>query len=299
MKPEVSVVMPVRNVEHTIDVAVRSIVAQSLQNWELVVLDDGSTDGTVALLEEWAGADPRIHLHVDGQPRGISSRLNQGVELCRAPLVARMDGDDVSYPSRLETQAMYLRAHPDVDLVGAGEMSFRSDGTPRGARVHAADHAEVTTDLFHGIPLSHPTWMGRRSWFVRHPYDAGARGCEDQELLLRAHRDSRYVNLPDVLLGYREDRIKLKRSVDARMHQGAFLVRYGMRHGRLLPSISAAVAHAGKAAVDAVAVLVRREEWVMTRRTGASTEAEREAWATVWAEVAAPSRPPHDHQALP
>ena len=158
-----------------------------------------------------------------------------------------MDGDDICYPHRLETQLAFLRENPEVDVVGAGSMVFMSDGTPRGPRSRPGGHEELTANpLLEGIPLAHPTWMGRRSWFLRFPYDPRARGCEDWEVLLRGHTSSRYASLPDVLLGYREDRIKLRRSVEARLHEAIFLLRYGVRHRRVLSSLIGSIGQLAK-----------------------------------------------------
>jgi glycosyltransferase involved in cell wall biosynthesis len=191
MEPAISIVMPVRNVQGTLDPAVRSILAQTWKAWELVVLDDGSTDGTVQQLLAWADLDDRIRPFVDGCSLGISARLNEGVRRSRAPIIARMDGDDICYPHRLETQLAFLRENPEVDVVGAGSMVFTSDGTPRGPRSSPGGHEELTTNpQRNGIPLAHPTWMGRRSWFLRFPYDPRARGCEDWEVLMRGHTSS-------------------------------------------------------------------------------------------------------------
>jgi glycosyltransferase involved in cell wall biosynthesis len=196
MEPAVSIVMPVRNVQGTIDPAIRSIVAQTWKALELVVLDDGSTDGTVQRLRAWADLDDRIRPVVDGCSLGISARRNQGVRHSRAPIIARMDGDDICYPHRLETQLAFLRENPEVDIVGPGSMAFMSDGIPRGLRRPASGrpvrswpggHEELTANpLLNGIPLAHPTSMGRRSWFLRFPYDPRARGCEN--CILRSSR---------------------------------------------------------------------------------------------------------------
>src|SRR5262245_59005058 len=179
MEPAVSIVMPVRNVQGTIDPAVRSIVAQSWKAWELVVLDDGSTDGTVQRLRAWADHDDRIRPFVDGCSLGLSARLNEGVRHSRAPIIARMDGDDICYPHRLETQLAFLRENPEVDVVGAGSMVFMSDGTPRGPRSRPGGHGELSASpLLHGMPLSEPTWMGRRARVLRLPEDPRARALE-------------------------------------------------------------------------------------------------------------------------
>lgn len=287
MEPAVSIVMPVRNVQGTIDPAIRSILAQTWKAWELVVLDDGSTDRTVQQLRAWADLDDRIRPFVDGRALGLPARLNEGVRHSRAPIIARMDGDDICYPHRLETQLTFLRENPDVDVVGAGSMVFMSDGTPRGPRSQPGGHEELTANpLLNGIPLSHPTWMGRRSWFLQFPYDPRARRCEDWEVLLRGHPSSRYASLPDVLLGYREDRIKLRSSVESRLHQVIFLPRYGVRDRRVLSSLLGAAGQLAKVARDTMAVMARRQDLVLVRRNQVPTPSEIATWKVMWSNFA-------------
>jgi glycosyltransferase involved in cell wall biosynthesis len=287
MEPAVSIVMPVRNVQGTIDPAIRSIVAQTWKAWELVVLDDGSTDGTVQRLRAWADLDDRIRPFVDGRALGLPARLNEGVRHSRAPIIARMDGDDICYPHRLETQLAFLRENPEVDVVGAGSMVFTSDGTARGPRSRPGGHEELTANpLLNGIALAHPTWMGRRCWFLRFPYDPRARCCEDWEVLLRGYTSSRYASLPDVLLGYREDRIKLRRSVEARLHEVIFLLRYGARDRRVLSSLIGVAGQLAKAARDAMAVMARRQDLVLVRRNQVPTPSEIATWKVMWSNFA-------------
>lgn len=286
MPPEVSVVMPVRNGAATLDLAIQSIVQQSFEDWELLVVDDGSTDGAVARMQAWATRDDRLRVQVDGRAVGISQRLNQGVASARGSLIARMDGDDISYPGRLAKQVAYLRTHPDVDVVAARMLVFASDGLVRGQRpASGGEHAAVTANVLRGIPLPHPTWMGRREWFLRNRYDPRAGGCEDQELLLRAMATSRYASLPDVLLGYREDRLKLRRSLVPRLHQGAFLLRYGARNQLLVPSAVAAVNQLARGVRDILAVVTRQQDLVLRRRSQAASTAEVAAWTELWSNL--------------
>ena len=105
--PHVSILMPVRNEERFLAAALRSVAAQTLTDWELVAVDDSSTDATPAILAEAARRDPRIRVLRPAE-RGLVPALNAGLAACRAPLVARMDGDDVSHPRRLASQAEFL-----------------------------------------------------------------------------------------------------------------------------------------------------------------------------------------------
>src|SRR4051794_36827493 len=115
--PLVSIGMPVRNNEKTLGVAVRSIVRQTYPQWELLLINDGSTDGTLEVARGFC--DERIRVIDEPESRGLPARLNQAVAAARGEYFARMDGDDLSYPERLERQVAYLQAHPEVDLVGA------------------------------------------------------------------------------------------------------------------------------------------------------------------------------------
>ena len=125
--PRVSVVMPVRDAERFLREALDSILAQTLADLELIVVDDGSADSTPAILEEAAGRDPRVRLRRQ-EPGGLTVALNAGCALARAPLIARMDGDDVMLADRLERQAAFLDEHHDIALLGGGIVLVDEDG---------------------------------------------------------------------------------------------------------------------------------------------------------------------------
>lgn len=286
-QPQVTIAMPVRDVASTVVLAVRSIMLQSFTHWELLVLDDGSKDRTVDAVLQAARDDDRVRVHADGERLGLSARLNAAIDLARGDLIARMDGDDISYPTRLEAQASFLRANPEVDLVGTGAMVFRSDGTPVGRRVFQGDHREITAHPLRGFPLSHPTWMGRRRWFAAHRYDAGAVRCEDQELLLRAYASSRYAAIPDILLGYREDRIKLQANLSARLHWSIACLRHCRSVKATWRGATAAAVQTAKGLVDVVAVASHLEHRMLGHRARPASAQELESWSRVWSELTA------------
>ena len=226
--PAVSILLPVRNGAPFLHAALASLLAQTLPDFEVLVLDDGSSDGSPALARSLA--DPRIRVIEDGRHMGLSARLNQGVQLARANLVARMDADDICLPRRLELQQAFLTAHPGVDLVGCRAAVFR-DGEILGLLPYAADHEALVARPWHTIPLPHPTWMGRRDWFLRHPYRTPeVKRAEDQELLVRASPTSRYACLPDVLLAYRLGAPDLRKTLVARRTQ--WLAQFRLLAGR-------------------------------------------------------------------
>ena len=125
--PRVSVVMPVYNAEGFVEAAARSILDQTFTDLELIAVDDGSTDGSGAILDRLAAADPRLRI-VRRPNTGVTGALNDGLAAARAPLIARMDADDVSAPTRLEKQLAYLDAHPDIGLLGCAWTTCPADG---------------------------------------------------------------------------------------------------------------------------------------------------------------------------
>jgi glycosyltransferase involved in cell wall biosynthesis len=213
--PRVSVLLPCRNGSRTLEPALRSMLAQTFTDFELLLLDDGSTDQSMAIASVFH--DPRIRIFSDGTYRGLPWRLNQGASCARGQYIARMDADDVSFPSRLEMQVAYLDRNPQIDLVGCRAVVFRDSGDVVGLLPFAPDHASLCARPWRNIPLPHPTWLGRRQWFRTHAYRLPeVRFAEDQELLLRASPSSRYGCLGDVLLGYRQGPFRLRRTLLAR-----------------------------------------------------------------------------------
>jgi hypothetical protein len=118
-----------------------------------------------------------------------------------------MDADDVAYPQRFERQVQFLEKHRDIDLVGTGALIFKGAGEVIGCYPTACSHEIICRRPWWGFPLAHPTWMGKRSWFVSHPYLETDVRCEDQALLLRSFAHSRFAALDEILLGYRVSKI--------------------------------------------------------------------------------------------
>ena len=240
--PLISIAMPVRNNRKTLDLAVLSIQAQTYPNWELILIDDGSTDGTDERARQFAAADSRIRVFVDGRALGLPDRLNQAIALSRGPFLARMDGDDMAYPSRLERQMEYLRTHPTIDLVGSSALVFADDGAALGKRVCAETHEEICARPSAGFALVHPAFFGRMEFFRKYQYRAAAVRCEDQDLLLRSYTEprfmhspamlksqdqdllvrsfnaARFANVPEILMGYREARLDWKKNLNSRRY---------------------------------------------------------------------------------
>lgn len=209
-QPLVSVVMSFHNSASTLEAAIRSMLLQTHINWELILLDDGSRDGSSAVVHRFN--DDRIHLIGDGVCRGLPVRLNEGIRLARGEFIARMDADDVAFPERFEKQVAFLRTHPDTDLLATDTLMVDANCTAIGILAAAHSHEAICARPWIGFSMPHPTWMGRSEWFRRHPYDESAKKAQDQTLLLQTYRTSCFAGLAEPLLAYTYDTVSLKKS---------------------------------------------------------------------------------------
>lgn len=216
MQPLISIGMPVFNCEKTLSAAVQSILNQTYDNWELLLIDDGSKDRTVAIANSFQ--DRRVHVFVDGTNQQLPSRLNQAIKLSKGKYFARMDGDDISYPERLQRQVEYLESHPEIDLLGTANINFDANGRATGVAPSQASHAEICSRPWAGFGLLHPSWMGKMDWFCKYQYRVDAIRMEDYDLMLRSYQHSRFAALPEILVGYRVASLSLKKTLISRYH---------------------------------------------------------------------------------
>jgi glycosyltransferase involved in cell wall biosynthesis len=215
ISPLITVVLPVYNGGTTLASAIRSIFAQTFQNYELLLLDDGSTDNSLYIAKMFS--DPRLHIVSDGTRRGLAYRLNQAIDIARGRYIARMDQDDVCFPERLAKQLRFLETHSDVDLLGCCAVIFRNAQDIIGLTKFRCTHEEICASPWRGLYLAHPSWMGHTEWFRRHHYHLPeVYLAEDQELLLRTYPKSRFACLDEVLLAYRKTHFHLKKTLLAR-----------------------------------------------------------------------------------
>jgi glycosyltransferase involved in cell wall biosynthesis len=205
-RPSVSVLMPVYNGELTLSEAVGSILAQSFTDFELLVIDDGSTDGSLRILKSFAERDPRVRI-VSRPNTGIAGALNDAIQHARGEFFARMDADDVSLPERFEKQVAFLREHPDCVLLGSRVLLVEPYGTPMYVTDHETEHARIAEQLLRGIgwAVVHPSAMMRADAVRRTGgYRADRVPIEDLDLFLRLCEIGQVANLPQVLLHYRQ-----------------------------------------------------------------------------------------------
>ncbi len=203
MKPRISVIMPVRDGARWLGEAIASVLAQTLTDLELIVIDDGSEDASAELVAASGRSDPRVRLIP--QPReGLVAALNRGLDAARGTLIARLDADDRAHPQRLQRQSDYLDRHPGVGLLGTWADRIDEQGSPCGALQPPAAPEELAALLPRTNPFVHSSVM-LRSQVLRHvgPYRTAFEGAEDYDLWLRVSEVAELANLPERLLQYR------------------------------------------------------------------------------------------------
>jgi len=202
--PEVTVLLPVRNGAGTLAEAAESILGQSFAGFELLIVDDGSSDGTAGVLERLAGEDRRVRV-VRQEALGLVAALNRGVAEARGALIARMDADDVAAPGRLERQVTVMAGAPGVALLGSGWRVFGPDGSTRRVVLPPSGDAGLRAAMAMGNALAHPTVMMRREAVVQAgAYRPAFLHAEDYDLWLRLMDRHGLASVPEVLLDYRE-----------------------------------------------------------------------------------------------
>lgn len=248
--PAISVLMPVRDAVGTVAAAMRSVLVQTEADFEFLVIDDGSVDGSAEVLGAFAASDPRIRPWRFERSGGIVAALNHGLAVARAPLIARMDADDLALPERLGRQRRHLEAMPGIGLVGTC-VSYGGDRAVHAGYAAYVDwtnglltHAQIALNRFVESPFAHPSVMFRRDLIDRHgTYRAGA-FPEDYELWLRwLDAGVHMAKLPECLLVWNDPPGRLSRT-DARYSFRAFhackaiyLTRWLARHNPHHPHI--------------------------------------------------------------
>jgi GT2 family glycosyltransferase len=201
--PLVSVILPVFNAKDYLHEAVDSILKQTFQDFELILMDDGSTDGSLQIAEEFARLDSRVRLFSDIH-KGLGYWLNFGLSAAKGELVARMDADDVSLPQRLERQVAFLEANPNVLLVGVQVQAMVGKSLTDFRPAFPTSPVSIRRALGTGTCFCHPAVLMRREPVLRcGGYRPWTIPAEDRELWLRLAEIGDLANLGQVLLYYR------------------------------------------------------------------------------------------------
>ncbi len=201
--PPISVVMPVYNSAEFVAEAIESILSQTFRDFEFIIIDDGSTDESGAILRDYAARDNRIRYYAQ-ENCGLIASLNRYCPLAKGRYIARMDADDISLPTRLEKQFRFLENHPEIGILGARIQDVDRFLTVRGTWPVPCDPAVIQWFLMFGNCMAHPSVTMRREVLERAGYYRNeAVHVEDYDLWIRASAISNLANLPEVLLHYR------------------------------------------------------------------------------------------------
>jgi glycosyltransferase involved in cell wall biosynthesis len=245
--------MPVYNSSRYLAEAVDSVVAQTFTDWELIAVDDCSTDDSPRMLQAYAEKDSRIRVHRNSRNLRVGATLDEAVRHARGRYIARMDADDVCYPERLETQLRFLERHPDVVAVGGQVVRVDEEGRELGTKTFPTDPGDLYEMMFLSVPIQHPTLVVDTkllpdgfTW-----YDGWPCG-EDSNLFFKLTQYGKLANVDAFVLKYRYvlsgNLLKDPRATFMSTYRARKLAlnRYGYRatlRGRLISKVQFAGVH--------------------------------------------------------
>jgi len=202
--PQVSVILPVYNGEEYISESIDSILTQTFQNFELILIDDGSTDKTSEILNSYKYRDNRISL-ISRDNRGLIYSLNEGIDKSSGRYIARMDADDISHKDRLNNQFEFMEENKDIGVLGSDIQIINHQGELGKVYHFPEQHQLIIWAMLFLCPIAHPTVMMRRHLVINAgKYSENAKHAEDYELWHRLYRVTKFANLPHVLLMLRK-----------------------------------------------------------------------------------------------
>ena len=215
--PRVSIVLPVWNGALFLEEALTSLRSQSLGGFELIIIDDGSDDGTPEIIRRVASVDNRIKLITNKRQSGMGRVFNQGIRAATGEYIARMDADDIAHPERLARQVEFLDTNRDVGVVGSQILLIDARGASLGTRRYPVGNDALRRAMARYSPFAHPATMYRRRLVTDlGGYDSRWAPAEDLDLWIRMSRLGELANHSDALLSYR-------------LHGGSVTSRQGVR----------------------------------------------------------------------
>jgi glycosyltransferase involved in cell wall biosynthesis len=225
LSPRLTIGIPFYNNEDTLLDSIKSIFAQTYEDWELLLVDDGSTDRSLEIARSID--DSRVRVISNGRNRKLAVRLNQIIDLARGEYIARMDADDICSPTRIQQQLDLLEKNDDIDVVGCGVIYLSDKDRPLGHSVALQNHEEICKQPYRGFGICHSSIMARKSWYQKFRYDESVHLGQDFNLWLRSYRDSRFANIPEPLYYYRlESSYSLKKQCRDRFKSSVYLFEH-------------------------------------------------------------------------
>lgn len=241
-KPETSVIMSVHNGMPFLTDSVKSILNQTYKNFEFIIVDDASTDKTSKYLKSLK--DKRIRLLKNSKNLGLAASLNKALKVARGEFIARMDADDISKPSRLETQVKFLINRPSIDICGSWVDLIDEDGKIVGTKKYPKTDKEIKKLLNWQSAIIHPTFFTRDSFFKKlGGYNPDFDLAEDYEILTRAKKDFKMANISKKLLLWRLwEKRRSRQEMQKMSKMDLEIKRLSLRnHGISLPLILAII----------------------------------------------------------
>ncbi len=222
----ISIVMPVYNAGLFLREALESILSQTYENWELICVDDGSTDNSLLILREYA-TDKRIKIYSTNKNRGVSTATNLAISKTKGNFIARMDADDIMLPNRLKKQLVFLKTHPLVVAVGGQCLLINEKSEITGQKKFPCANKEIYQMMYQAMPIQQPTLMVNLKLLPKNFrwYQKSTNTAEEVDLLFRLFNFGQCVNIVDFVLKYRIH----SHNLSLKQPKKTFLVTYATR----------------------------------------------------------------------
>ena len=263
--PLVSITSAFYNEENYLLDMVRSVFAQTFADWELVLLDDGSTDNSFKIAQSID--DPRVRVFANERNLGRSASRNRLNSLACGKYIAVFDADDMWSTTKIAKQLELIESEPDIDIVGTGTCYLDQNDEPSGHYYPPPTHAQICGQSGRTILLSHSSLLGKKIWFQNNPYNESIPLAIDFNLLFRTYKHSTFANVPEPLYYYRLDKsFDLKKQFTARCVIAAFLFEHYKNTGQLAKALASATIQYGKFAATVLMFATGLRKRLMAKR---------------------------------
>jgi len=275
--PLVTIGIPFYNAEKYLLDAIKSIFAQTFQDWELILVDDGSTDNSLGIAKSIN--DPRVRIISDGKNKKLAARLNQIIDLARGEYIVRMDADDLCFSKRIEKQLELFLKDPKLDVAGTGIVYLDLDDIPLGNNFAPTSHAEICMKPARTFGLCHASIIARKSWHEKHRYDETIHLGQDFNLWLRSYQGSKFANIPEPLYYYRlEFSYSLKKQCRDRYMSSIYLFGYYQKQGCFYKALFCFFMQYMKMIAEIIFCAVGAKRKLLSQRYNRLTNAEVESY---------------------
>ncbi|MPS65207.1 glycosyltransferase family 2 protein [Chryseobacterium sp.] len=195
-----TIAIPFFNAEKFLSKAIESVLNQNFTDWNLILLDDGSSDNSLSIARKYEKVDKRIKVFSDGENKNLGFRLNEIPSLVSTKYLMRMDADDIMHPQKIEKQLEVLFQHPEIDVLGTNAYTINENDEIVGIRINPITEENIISVS----SFIHPTIVAKTTWFRNNPYDVKAIRIEDLELWYRTGKNNNFKILTEPLFYYRE-----------------------------------------------------------------------------------------------